>query len=101
MSVIAAEPPLAPAQPRGAQLRRFARRNPTIVAGGIILSVITLMAIFAPLFTGDAITMHPAQRLRPPSDVNLLPFSRGDRSTFRWRNTRHMRKWSRQQVDVT
>jgi hypothetical protein len=36
-----------------------------------------------------------------PSDVNLLPFSRGDRSTFRWRNTRHMRKWSRQQVDVT
>ena len=72
MSVIAAEPPLAPAQPRGAQLRRFARRNPTIVAGGIILSIITLMAIVAPLFVGDAITMHPAQRLRPPSDVNLL-----------------------------
>jgi len=72
LSVIAAEPPIAPAQPRGAQLRRFARRNPTIVAGGIILSIITLMAIFAPLFTGDAITMHPAQRLRPPSDANLL-----------------------------
>jgi peptide/nickel transport system permease protein len=72
LSVIAAEPPIAPAQPRGAQLRRFARRNPTIVAGGIILTIITLMAIFAPLFTGDAITMHPAQRLRPPSDVNLL-----------------------------
>jgi peptide/nickel transport system permease protein len=72
LSVIAAEPPIATAQPRGAQLRRFARRNPTIVAGGIILSIITLMAIAAPLFVGDAITMHPAQRLRPPSDVNLL-----------------------------
>ncbi len=72
MSVIAAEPQIATAQPRGAQLRRFARRNPTIVAGGIILSIITLMAIAAPLFVGDAITMHPAQRLRPPSDVNLL-----------------------------
>ncbi len=35
-----------------------------------------------------------------PSDENLLPFSRGDRSTFRWRNTRHMKQWSRQQVDV-
>ena len=74
MSVAAAEPALIAAngRSRGAQLRRFARRNPTIVAGGIILSIITLMAIFAPLFTGDAITMHPAQRLRPPSDVNLL-----------------------------
>ena len=37
-----------------AQLRRFARRNPTIVAGGIILGVIALLAILAPLFAGDA-----------------------------------------------
>jgi hypothetical protein len=36
-----------------------------------------------------------------PSDVNLLPFNRGDRATFRWRNSRHMRKWSRQQFDVS
>ena len=36
-----------------------------------------------------------------PSDANLLPFTRGDRSTFRWRNTMHMKKWSRQQGDVT
>jgi hypothetical protein len=35
-----------------------------------------------------------------PPDENLLPFSRGDRSTYRWRNTRHMKQWSRQQVDV-
>jgi hypothetical protein len=36
-----------------------------------------------------------------PSDVNLLPLNRGDRATFRWRNSRHMRKWSRQQFDVS
>jgi hypothetical protein len=35
-----------------------------------------------------------------PPDANLLPFSRGDRLTYRWRNTRHMKRWSRQQVDV-
>ena len=36
-----------------------------------------------------------------PSDVNLLPLNRGDRTVFRWRNSRHMKKWSRQQFDVT
>jgi hypothetical protein len=35
-----------------------------------------------------------------PSEVNLLPLNRGDRATFRWRNSKHMRTWSRQQVDV-
>jgi len=38
--------------------------------------------------------------LTAPSDASLLPFSRGDRSTYRWRNTRHMKKWSVQRVDV-
>ena len=36
MSAVTAEPALIAAKPRGAQLRRFARRNPTIVAGGVI-----------------------------------------------------------------
>ncbi len=35
-----------------------------------------------------------------PSDVNLLPFNRGESATFRWRNTRHMKKWSEQRFDV-
>jgi hypothetical protein len=35
-----------------------------------------------------------------PTDVNLLPLNRGDRAIYRWRNTRHMKKWSRQQFDV-
>ena len=40
-----------------------------------------------------------APRVAPP-DANLFPFSRGDRSTYRWRNSRYMKKWARQQVDV-
>jgi hypothetical protein len=36
-----------------------------------------------------------------PSDVNLLPLNRGDSATFRWRNSRHMKRWSRQKFDVT
>ena len=67
MSAITAEPALRPARVRGGW-RRFARRNPTIVAGGAILTVIALLAIFAPLFAGDAITMQPAQRLRTRQD---------------------------------
>ena len=74
MSVVTAEPALVAARPRsrGAQLRRFARRNPTNVAGGVILTIIASLALAAPLFAGDAITMQPAQRLRPPSDTNWL-----------------------------
>ena len=82
MSVIAAEPALRPAKPRGAQLRRFVRRNPTIVAGGAILSVIALLAILAPLFAGDAITMQPALRLRPPSEVNWFGTDHLGRDVF-------------------
>jgi peptide/nickel transport system permease protein len=74
LSVVTAEPALvaAPRRTRAAQLRRFARRNPTIVAGGVILTIVAGLALAAPLFAGDAITMQPAQRLRPPSDANWL-----------------------------
>jgi peptide/nickel transport system permease protein len=67
---------------RGAQLRRFARRNPTIVAGGTILAVIAILAIAAPLLAGDAITMQPAQRLRPPSETNWLGTDHLGRDVF-------------------
>jgi peptide/nickel transport system permease protein len=62
--------------------RRFARRNPTIVAGGFILSLIALFAIFAPLFAGDAITMNPALRLRPPSRTDWLGTDHLGRDVF-------------------
>jgi len=40
------------------------------------------------------------QRVPPPDD-NLMPLNRGDSMTFRWRNSRHMRKWSNQRFDVS
>lgn len=84
MSTLVAEPALAAAngRSRSAQLRRFVRRNPTIVAGGIILAVVALLAIFAPLFAGDAITMQPALRLRPPSAKDWLGTDHLGRDVF-------------------
>ena len=82
MSAIAAEPALRPTPPRGASLRRFVRRNPTIIAGGSILGVIALLALLAPLFAGDAITMHPSLRLRPPSNAYWLGADHLGRDVF-------------------
>jgi peptide/nickel transport system permease protein len=84
LSVVAAEPAFVatPRRSRGAQFRRFARRNPTIVAGATILGLISLLAITAPLFAGDAITMQPALRLRPPSEINLLGTDHLGRDVF-------------------
>jgi hypothetical protein len=36
----------------------------------------------------------------PPSDVNLLPLGEGRQASFRWRNSKHMRAWSRQRFTV-
>jgi peptide/nickel transport system permease protein len=44
------------------------RQSPTLVIGALILLVMVLLAVLAPYFAGDALTMQPAQRLRPPSD---------------------------------
>jgi len=84
LSTLVAEGALAAAngRSRSAQLRRFVRRNPTIVAGGIILAVVALLAILAPLFAGDAITMNPAMRLRPPSAKDWLGTDHLGRDVF-------------------
>ncbi len=58
------------------------RRNPTIVAGGTILTIIATLAIVAPLFAGDAITMQPALRLRPPSETNWFGTDHLGRDVF-------------------
>jgi peptide/nickel transport system permease protein len=59
----------APVATRGtaAQAWRFTRRNPTIVIGGAILLSMAVASLLAPLFAGDAITMLPVDRLKPPS----------------------------------
>ena len=84
LSAVAAEPAFVATtrRSRGAQLRRFVRRNPTIVAGGTILGLIALLAIVAPLFAGDAVTMQPALRLRPPSEANWLGTDHLGRDVF-------------------
>jgi peptide/nickel transport system permease protein len=48
-------------------LAEFARRNPTIVAGGAILAFMTAVALLAPWIAGDPIRFDPVDRLQPPS----------------------------------
>src|SRR5438067_8225170 len=57
----------APALRRGG-LRTYIRRHPTMVIGGVLLSLMALMAIFAPyLGTVDPQALSPIKRLRWPS----------------------------------
>jgi len=82
LSTLDATAPVAAAPRSAAQFRRFARRNPTIVAGGSILIAIAVLALLAPLYAGDAITMQPAQRLQPPSDAHWLGTDNLGRDVF-------------------
>ena len=51
-------------------LWRFVRRNPTLVAGSIILVFMVTVAVIAPWISGDPVTMKPADRLQSPSDAH-------------------------------
>ena len=63
----------AVAEARGAvpvrlgQFRTFARRNPTIVLGASLLSIMAVIAVIAGLIAGDAQFMTPSDRLQAPS----------------------------------
>jgi peptide/nickel transport system permease protein len=53
---------------RQADFVGFARRNPTVILGSLLLLAIVLIAIFAPLIApGDPQALDPIKRLRPPS----------------------------------
>ncbi|HEY7429201.1 MAG TPA: ABC transporter permease [Streptosporangiaceae bacterium] len=62
--------------PRGQALRRGLRANPLLLAGGFLVAVVLLVAIFAPLiapFPADAGTAtNPFAVLRPPSASHLF-----------------------------
>ena len=50
------------------RLRRFARRNPTLLLGGAVMVVIVLSGVLAPAWwTGDPLAMRPGERLSAPS----------------------------------
>jgi len=50
------------------RLRRFARRNPTLLLGGVVMALIVLSGVLAPAWwTGDPLAMRPAARLAAPS----------------------------------
>ena len=58
---------LPPRKARG-RVALFTRRHPAIVAGGVLLGLIVLVAVFAPyLFTTDPTALAPARRTRTPS----------------------------------
>jgi len=58
---------LPPVRQRG-KVMTFAHRHPTIVLGGSLLSIMILIAIFAPyLGTVDPTALAPAKRIREPS----------------------------------
>ena len=58
---------LPPVRARG-PVRTFIRRHPAIFAGGLLLAVMLLVALFAPLlWTTDPAALAPARRTRAPS----------------------------------
>jgi peptide/nickel transport system permease protein len=62
---------------------RFIRRNPTMVAGGFLLLIMVLLAIFAPyLWTVDPIEMKPGERLRAPSVAHWFGTDMYGRDSF-------------------
>ena len=62
---------------------RFIRRNPTMVAGGLLLLLMVLLAVFAPyLRTVNPVEMQPAERLRAPSGVHWFGTDMYGRDSF-------------------
>ncbi|RWP46927.1 ABC transporter permease [Mesorhizobium sp.] len=48
-------------------LPRLARRHPLVLVGGGLLALLIILALAAPLYTGDPVNMDPFKRLQPPS----------------------------------
>jgi peptide/nickel transport system permease protein len=69
MAVIQPDLALPAAPARQNPVWRYVRRNPTIVVGGALLLIMTMMAVFAPwLGTTDPQALAPVRRLKWPSE---------------------------------
>ena len=67
MAVLADDVALPPG--RRFSLWSAVRRNPTIALGAVLLSLLVVMAVFAPFIaTSDPFKITPVNRLRPPSE---------------------------------
>ncbi len=67
---------------RPRNLRRFWRRNPTLLIGGGVIAVMVLLALAAPLFAGNPLAMDPMHRLRPPSALHWFGSDNLGRDVF-------------------
>ena len=61
---------------------RFARRNPTIIAGLSVLAALGLLAVMAPYVTDDPRLLNPINRLKPPSATEWFGTDNLGRSVF-------------------
>ena len=61
-------PDVLPPRKKRGRIGMFCYRHPTIAAGGVLVAIVVLIAIFAPfLATVDPTALAPARRTRPPS----------------------------------
>lgn len=62
---------IATAEPgRLSRLATYARRNPTVIIGMGLLSILVLIAVLAPWLTVDPLQLSPIDRLKKPSDAH-------------------------------
>ena len=72
----------APVATPGNRWLRFASRNPTIVIGGLLLSILVVLAVAAPWITADPFKQTAINRLRPPSEKFWFGTDRFGRDIF-------------------
>ncbi len=81
-AITAADEIEAPGPGWASRLARAIRRNPTIVAGGVLLVLLIGLAVAAPWISGDPFKQTPVNRLRPPSEKFWFGTDRYGRDVF-------------------